>query len=89
MTNDEILLVQRSWLQARPMKQAMAEVFFAKLFELDPGIRTLFDQDLTKPRTRLLQMISASVRGLERLEAMLPVRSACRGSIATGTVFRR
>lgn len=73
MTNDEIQLVQRSWLQARPMNQAIAEVFFARLFELDPGMRALFDQDLSKPRTRLLQIISASVRGLDRLDAMLPV----------------
>jgi hemoglobin-like flavoprotein len=73
MTNDDIQLVQRSWLQARPMNQAIAEVFFARLFELDPGMRTLFDQDLSKPRTRLLQIISASVRGLDRLDSMLPV----------------
>jgi nitric oxide dioxygenase len=73
MTSEEIRLVQQSWLQARPMKQAIAEVFFYRLFELDPAMRPFFDDDLTKPRARLLQMISASVRGLDRLDAMLPI----------------
>jgi hemoglobin-like flavoprotein len=73
MTSEEILLVQQSWLQARPMKQAIAEVFFYRLFDVDPEMRKFFDHDLAKPRARLLQMISASVRGLDRLDAMLPV----------------
>ena len=73
MTIDEIRLVQQSWLQARPMNHAIAEVFFYRLFVVDPGMRSFFDDDLSKPRTRLLQIISASVRGLDRLDAMIPV----------------
>jgi nitric oxide dioxygenase len=55
------------------MKQAIAEVFFFRLFQLDPGMRPFFEDDLSKPRARLLQMISASVRGLDRLDAMIPI----------------
>jgi nitric oxide dioxygenase len=73
MTDEEILLVQQSWLQARPMKQAIAEVFFYRLFDVEPAMREFFEPDLAKPRARLLQMISASVRGLDRLDAMIPI----------------
>ena len=73
MTSEEIQLVQRSWLQARPMNPAIAEVFFSRLFEVDPGMRSFFGDDLAKPCTRLLQVVSASVRGLDRLDAMIPV----------------
>jgi hemoglobin-like flavoprotein len=74
MTSEEILLVQGSWLQAEPMKEAIAEVFFLKLFELDPGMYTLLgDEEPARLRSRFLQMVTASVRGLDHMDALVPV----------------
>ena len=36
MTNQDILLVQLSWRKVLPIKDAAAELFYLKLFELDP-----------------------------------------------------
>ena len=73
MTNEEILLVQSSWKKVLPLKDALAELFYLKLFELDPGLRALFTGDLEQQGAKLMQMITAAVRALDRLDALLPV----------------
>src|ERR1044072_8905134 len=73
MTNQDILLVQLSWRKVLPIKDAAAELFYLKLFELDPQIRALFTGDLEEQGAKLAQMILAAVRGLDRLGALLPV----------------
>ena len=73
MTNEEILLVQFSWKKVLPLKDALAELFYLKLFELDPGLRALFTEDLEQQGAKLTQMITAAVRALDRMDALLPV----------------
>jgi len=73
MTRDDILLVQSSWDQVIPARNVVAELFYQKLFELDPALRALFTGDLDQQRAKFLQMISATVHGLDRLDALLPV----------------
>lgn len=73
MTPDDIQRVQQSWQRITPIKDAAAELFYLKLFELDPGLRQLFGADLQQQGARLMQMVSAAVRGLDRLDALLPV----------------
>ena len=38
MTNEDILLVQLSWRKVLPIKDRFAELFYLKLFEMDPAI---------------------------------------------------
>jgi hemoglobin-like flavoprotein len=73
MTSDDILLVQTSWRRVMPIKDAAAELFYHRLFGLDPTLRELFNSDMEQQGTRLMQMITAAVRGLDRLDALLPV----------------
>jgi hemoglobin-like flavoprotein len=73
MTNHDILLVQVSWRKIEPIKDAAAELFYLKLFELDPALRELFGEDMDAQGMKLMQMIGAAVRGLDRMDALLPV----------------
>jgi hemoglobin-like flavoprotein len=73
MTNDDIALVQHSWRRVQPIQDALAELFHLKLFELDPSLRAFFTGDLQQQGARLMQMVGAAVRGLDRLDALLPV----------------
>ena len=73
MTNQDILLVQLSWRKVLPLRDAFAELFYLKLFEMDPALRPLFTEDLEQQGEKLMQMIGAAVRALERLDALLPV----------------
>jgi hemoglobin-like flavoprotein len=73
MTNEEILLVQTSWRRVLPIKDAAAELFYHRLFGMDPTLRELFNGDMDDQGTRLMQMVTAAVRGLDRMDALLPV----------------
>ena len=72
MTNEDIELVQGSWNRVLPLKKEAAELFYRKLFELDPGLRRLFTGNMEQQGAKLMQMITAAVNGLNRLEALLP-----------------
>ena len=73
MTNHDILLVQVSWRKIEPIKDAAAELFYLKLFELDPALRELFGENMDAQGTKLMQMVGAAIRGLDRLDVLLPV----------------
>jgi hemoglobin-like flavoprotein len=73
MTSDDILLVQTSWRRVLPIQDAAAELFYHRLFGMDPELRELFGGDMEQQGAKLMQMISAAVRGLDRLDALLPV----------------
>ena len=71
MTSDDILLVQRSWGKIAPVKQITAELFYMRLAEIDPGLRVLFDDDIRESSRRFIQLLDATVRGLERTDVLL------------------
>lgn len=73
MTSEDILLVQLSWQKVLPIKDAIVESFYLKLFELDPALRPLFSDDLGQRGAKLIQMITAAVRALDQLDALRPV----------------
>lgn len=72
MTNEEILLIQRSWNHVLPIKEKAAELFYRRLFELDPALRRLFSGDLEHQGAKLTQMITTAVGSLGRLDVLLP-----------------
>ena len=73
MTNEDVLLVQLTWQKVLPIRDAVAELFYLKLFELDPGLQPLFTVDLEHQGAKLVQMITAAVRALDRLDVLRPV----------------
>ncbi len=48
MTPQEVQLVQKIFEQVVPIKEVAAELFYGRLFELDPSLRSLFHADLTE-----------------------------------------
>ncbi len=71
MTGEDILLVQKSWLAINPVKQIAAELFYVKLSELDPGLRLLYDDDLHASNRKFVQLLDATVRGLDRADVLM------------------
>lgn len=76
MTQDQITLVQTSFARLAPQADAVAHAFYTRLFQLEPGLRTMFPPDLGPQRTKLMQMLAAAVSGLSDLPALLPVAAA-------------
>lgn len=68
MTPEQIHLVQRSWRAVLPVGDTAAELFYGKLFSLDPGVRTLFRNDLVEQGRNLTAMISVVVGALSMPE---------------------
>lgn len=77
MNQTEIALVQNSWEQVVPIADTAAQLFYNRLFELDPSLRLMFaHSDMTEQRKKLMQMITVAVRGLGRLDELLPAVEA-------------
>jgi hemoglobin-like flavoprotein len=72
MTPEEIELVKNSWAKVVPIADKAAELFYGKLFELDPSVRPLFKGDMTEQGQKLTRMISTAVNGLDRLDMIVP-----------------
>ncbi|WP_083194441.1 globin family protein [Wenyingzhuangia fucanilytica] len=72
-----IELVQTSFEAVKPIAATAAEIFYSKLFELDPKLKPLFpaaDNDKMKEQgNKLMTMLSAAVAGLSNIEALIPV----------------
>jgi len=73
----DIPLVQRTWDMVLPIADDAAQLFYGKLFELDPSLRAMFSStDMAEQRKKLMQIITVAVRGLDRLSDLLPAIEA-------------
>jgi len=72
MTPQHIQLVQESWQHVQPIAEKAAELFYARLFALDPSLRPLFKAEMTSQRAKLMAAIGMVVAGLTRLEKIVP-----------------
>ena len=72
MTPDQIALVQSSWQQVVPIKETAAQLFYQKLFELDPKLKPLFKNDMTEQQRKLMTMLGTAVNGLKNLDSIVP-----------------
>jgi hemoglobin-like flavoprotein len=72
MTPEQKELVQTTFATVAPMADAAAAMFYARLFELDPRLRSLFTGDMTEQGRKLMRMIGMAVNGLDRLDELVP-----------------
>ena len=72
MTPHQIDLVQASWKQVVPVAETAAQMFYGRLFFLDPSLRHLFLGDMRDQGRKVMAMLSDTVNGLSRLDVLLP-----------------
>ncbi|MRD46783.1 globin family protein [Caenimonas koreensis] len=72
MTPQQITLVQKSFADVKPIAGPAANLFYNRLFTLDPSLRKMFKGDLTAQGQMLMSMIGAAVMGLSNLEVLAP-----------------
>jgi hemoglobin-like flavoprotein len=73
MTNEQIKLVQDSFRKVAPIAETAAQLFYARLFELDPDLELLFKGNLSEQGRKLMQMLGVAVSSLDRMDQLLPV----------------
>lgn len=73
MTPKQIDLVQQTFADIKPIAQAAAELFYSRLFMLDPSLKKMFKGDMAKQGQMLMSVLGTSVNGLRNLPALAPV----------------
>ncbi len=74
LSKAQIQLIRDSWQRVIPMRVKAAELFYARLFELDPAVKPLFRGKLDFQGDKLMTTLNVVVDSLENLaeiEAML------------------
>ena len=71
-----IALVEASFEKVLPIADAAADLFYSRLFELDPSLRPMFGPDMTEQKRQLMQMLTVAVRGLSRPDEIVPAVQA-------------
>lgn len=66
-------LVQQTFLSVVPISETAAEIFYNKLFELDPSLKPLFKGDIKEQGRKLMATLAIAVKGLDELEELIPV----------------
>ena len=72
MTPQQISLVTTSWKQVMPISDTTAELFYGKLFEMNPALKPLFKGDMRAQGKKLMTMITTAVMSLDKLETIVP-----------------
>jgi len=76
MNPAQIKLVQDSFAKVAPISEQAAVIFYDRLFEVAPGVRAMFPDDMTEQRKKLMGTLAVVVGGLSNLESVLPAASA-------------
>lgn len=76
MTPDQVRVVQTTWLRLLPIRETAAQLFYDRLFELDPSLRPLFRGDIQTQGKKLMQVIDGAVNGLTRIDQVVPIVQA-------------
>jgi hemoglobin-like flavoprotein len=72
LTAKDIALVRTSFAMVLPIKAAAADLFYGRLFEIAPQLRSMFPKDLKEQKAKLMAMIGAAVGGLHDLNTLVP-----------------
>lgn len=76
MTPEQVRLVQDSFKKVAPIAELAAELFYGRLFHLDPELRPLFKGDIRRQGQMLMQTLALAVRGLHQPERIAPAVQA-------------
>jgi len=81
----QITLVQSTFDRILPISDVAAQIFYDRLFHLDPSLRRLFNGDLRMQGKKLMDAISILVGNLNRPDRIIPgIRALGRRHVAYG-----
>jgi nitric oxide dioxygenase len=72
MTPAQITLVQESFDKVSPVADAVAALFYGRLFQIAPEVAPLFKGDMIEQGRKLMATLAVVVRGLDDLGELLP-----------------
>ena len=73
MTPQQIELIKQTWASVGPIADAVPEIFYNRLFEVDPSTKPLFaNVDMTRQHTKLLEAIELVADCVDQFEQLAP-----------------
>jgi hemoglobin-like flavoprotein len=86
MNAEQIMLVQSSWELVEPMAVKLGELFYRRVFELNPSLKELFPDDQRRQGELLMALFGGAVNMLFHIDTLEPsVRDLGRRHRAYGT----
>jgi hemoglobin-like flavoprotein len=73
MNAEQIHLVQSTFALVRPISLAAGDLFYGRLFTLDPSLRPMFKGDMAHQSRMLMVMLDSAVTSLNDLDGLVPV----------------
>lgn len=73
MTPHQIELVQSTFRSVQPVAATAAQLFYKRLFEVEPTAATLFKGGLEQQGRQFMQVLAVAVGGLSNASTLVPV----------------
>lgn len=71
MTERQILLVKNSWSYVVINAEEAGELFYSRLFEVAPAVRSMFKHDQKDQARKLMNMVTLMVANLQKLDDIM------------------
>jgi methyl-accepting chemotaxis protein len=69
----QIQVVQDTFAMIEPIADQAADLFYSRLFELDPSIKALFTSDMKEQGRKLMSTLKIAVSSLDKIDQLIPV----------------
>jgi len=69
----QIQMVQDTFAMIEPIADQAADLFYSRLFELDPSIKALFTSDMKEQGRKLMSTLKIVVSSLDKIDQLIPV----------------
>ena len=73
MTPEQVKLVTDSFRKVLPIARVTADLFYDRLFEIAPGVRSLFPDDLVAQKKKFTTMLATMVANLNEFKKIAPI----------------
>lgn len=74
MTPEQKEIVRRTWSSVAAIADTAADLFYDRLFELDPQLKPLFrDTDLAAQKQKLVEALATTIASLDAIGELAPV----------------
>lgn len=71
-SDSHIVLVQQTFALVEPIAEQAAAMFYDRLFEIRPDVRSLFTGDIAEQGKKLMATLKLAVNGLDDMEKLIP-----------------
>jgi hemoglobin-like flavoprotein len=73
LTPQQIALVQSTFRSVQPMAATAGELFYTRLFEIEPAATALFKGNMKQQGRRFMEVLAVAVGGLSSMSTLVPM----------------